>query len=921
MYQHERTNRIIGWSLGGFAFLTYLLTTAPVVAFWDNGEFIAVGYTLGVGHPPGSPVYTLITRLFGLLPFPNVARAINFESILTAALAIAVLYFIIAKMAKRWQGKITSFGDGLPTYVAGVTACLFTAFSFSFWENALEAEVYATNIFVMMLTLWLVLRWSELKEAPRDRRIIYLVIYVLALAVGVHMGCLLWAPAFLLFIIFFEKNYIGTVLLGLPFVLGFTLLSKGYIYGAFGLWILWLVITVFYAIPAFWPEAKAPRSRQERKRAIREGKPSKQHPAMLPPALLWGVGATQLILFFACVANYGSAGAGWFFGTVLVAGASIYGFVRLLQNGTIDRPEIPARIVLATVVLAVIALSVHAYLLIRARLKPAINESDPHTWKLVLDVMRRKQYEPMRFFPRRTPFSNQFSILWSYYRPQFAIRPLLAAGPLLLSVWGTIAHARRDKRTFAMMIVAAALSSIGLLFYMNISDHEVRTREYFWVPSYLGLAFWMGIGAGAIVEWAKGLGKSYRYVLAVALIIFSLVPLASNFHVMDRSDNYVAYYYGRNMIEFLDENAILITNGDNDTFPLWYLQQVEGVRPDVEIVNLSLIQINWYIKQLKERGLPTSLTFDQIEKMRPYWVRDPDTDELTLVTLRDIALHDIIRSNGWNRPVYFAVTVDDFMGYYDNLELEGMAFRLVQTTERHQVNEEKTYENIFENYRYDSLVDVDDGWRVMDEIYKPATTTRLVTNYAAGFSRLAFKAMQKVPPDVDEAVRLYEIGLKFAPDYAPALNGLVAIYAIRLHDPERALPIVTRLVASQPEPVESWIRYAGVNLMIAEKLERDQQSEEARPYYLDAMEAYEVALAKEPGRGEVYAPLGTIYQQLGEEQKLTNLLELWGRQAPEDFDAALQDAREFETRQRAEEEGAVERAPVKTRDGKEPGKR
>jgi len=73
MYDHERTNRIIAWAVGAFALIMYLATTAPVVAFWDNGEFIAVGYTLGVGHPPGSPIYTLISRLFSVLPFPNPA--------------------------------------------------------------------------------------------------------------------------------------------------------------------------------------------------------------------------------------------------------------------------------------------------------------------------------------------------------------------------------------------------------------------------------------------------------------------------------------------------------------------------------------------------------------------------------------------------------------------------------------------------------------------------------------------------------------------------------------------------------------------------------------------------------------------------------------------------------------------------------
>lgn len=870
MYQHERTNRIIGWSLAALSLVTYMATTAPVVAFWDNGEFIAVGATLGVGHPPGSPVYTLITRLFSLLPFPNVARAVNFSSILAAALAIAFLYFSIAKMARRWEGRVSSFSEGLPTYVAGVTASLLAAFSFSFWENALEAEVYATNIFIMTLTLWLVLRWTELQDAPRDRRYLYLVGYVLALGVGIHMGCLLWAPAYLLFIIFFERSFSGTLLLSIPLVLGFVLLSKGLLLGAIGLFALWTSVTIFYAAPALWPKPEA----QKRPGARRGGR---KHLAQLPGWLWIAFFVVGLVFLLSTLSSHGGAGAGWFVGCAAAAVASVYGFAMLVRSGAIDRPEIPARTVLAVVVLSAFALSVHAYLLIRARLKPAINESDPHTWGLVLDVMRRKQYEPMRFFPRRTPFGNQFRILWTYLRPQFTI------WPLVMAVWGAVAHARKDRRSFALMAVAFGMASVGLLFYLNISDHEVRSREYFWVPAYVGLAIWMGIGCGAIVEWGKNIGKNYQRVLSVALIVFSLVPFARNYRVMDRSDNYVAYYYGYNMLSFLEPNSILITNGDNDTFPLWYLQEVEGVRPDVEVVNLSLIQVNWYVKQLKDAGVRMSFAYDEIERMHPYWVRDPETGEPRLITLKDIVMHDIIRQERESRPIYFAVTVDDFLGYYDNLQLEGMVFRLVPTSDRFQIDIEKTYENIFDNYRYDSLIDVDDGWRVMDEVYKPPTTTRLVTNYAAGFSRLGFTAMQASPPEVDEAIRLYGIALKFAPDYGPALNGLIAIYAARLYEPERALPLAERLLASQPDNVESWIRYAGVNLMIGEKEEQAGRPEEAEAYYRSAMEAYEHALRRAPERRTIYPALFSIYQRLGEEQKLDQLLDVWRRYAPEDF--------------------------------------
>ncbi|MBN1628693.1 MAG: DUF2723 domain-containing protein [Thermoleophilia bacterium] len=885
MYDHERTNRILAWAVGGFAFIVYMLTTAPVVAFWDNGEFIAVGYTLGVGHPPGSPIYTLITRLFALLPFPNEAQAVNFESVLAGSLAVVFLYLAMSKMARRWEGRVEAFGDGLPTYIAGITACIFTAFSFSFWENALEAEVYATNMLVMTATLWLVMRWSEVRAVPRERRYLYLVIYLLALGVGVHMGCLLWAPAFLLFIMFFETNYVGVIFLGLPLVMGFVLLSKGmdWYRGPLWLWLLWLGVTGFYALPGLWTEPKKVKGKKT--------KAASGHPAVMPFWLILAVVIAELMGLFTTMAAHGGPGVLWFLLSVGVSAGSVFIFVRMLRFGLIDRPEIPSRIVLAAVALGALALSVHAYLLIRARLHPAINESNPDTWGKVFDVMRRKQYEPMRFFPRRTPFSNQFRILWGYFRMQFPVFPkelwFTSLPPFAMAVWGAIAHVRRDRRTAAMMLLAFFISSVGLLFYMNISDHEVRSREYFWVPAYVGLAIWMGIGSGAIVEWAKKMGSAYRNVMIGAVILFSLMPIFMQYHTMDRSRNYVAYYYGWNMINFLDKDAIIITNGDNDTFPLWYLQQVEGVRRDVDIVNLSLIQINWYIEQLKDRGVPMSFTYDEINRMTPYWTRDPDSGELKLISLRDITLHDIVRENNWKRPIYFAVTVDDFMGYYDNLELEGMVFRLMPEKGRHMINVKKTYENVFENYRYDSLVDVEDGWRVMDEIYKPPTTTRLVTNYAAGFSRLGYDAMQQVPPDSEEAIRLYDLALKFAPDYGPALNGLIAIYAVKMMQPEKALPLAERLLQAQPERIETWVRYGGVHLMLGEKLDRQGLDEEATQHFQQSIWAYEQALAMEPDRKELYPPLLSLYQRFNMTSKLNSLLDLWGRYAPEEVQRML----------------------------------
>src|SRR5678816_92174 len=151
----------------------------------------------------------------------------------------------------------------------------------------------------------------------------------------------------------------------------------------------------------------------------------------------------------------------------------------------------------------------------------------------------------------------------------------------------------------------------GLIFYLNFTDHEVRERDYFFTNSYHFLAIWMGMGVAGTLDWlarafepaktsadASGAvlpAKGERWGLwlgAAALLGISLLPARQGWYEHDRSGFYIAHDYAYNMLTPLGPNALVLTNGDNDTFPLWYIQEVEGVRKDVRVVNLSLIHIS-----------------------------------------------------------------------------------------------------------------------------------------------------------------------------------------------------------------------------------------------------------------------------------------------------------------------------------------
>jgi len=191
--------------------------------------------------------------------------------------------------------------------------------------------------------------------------------------------------------------------------------------------------------------------------------------------------------------------------------------------------------------------------------------------------------------------------------------------------------------------------------------------------------------------------------------------------------------YNKNIMASCEKNAMLFTNGDNDTFPMWFLQLVEKYRTDITVINLSLLNVSWYIKQLKnsypfgENNLFVNLTDTEIDSLRPiYWEdgkvtipvkHDPlnkerkiewrvkPTVEDKAIRVQDILLMDIIRANDWNRPIYFSTTVSEGnrIGLDNFLAPEGLVGRLC--SHECKVSPEKIYSNLTEVYTYDGVND------------------------------------------------------------------------------------------------------------------------------------------------------------------------------------------------------------------------
>ncbi len=174
--------------------------------------------------------------------------------------------------------------------------------------------------------------------------------------------------------------------------------------------------------------------------------------------------------------------------------------------------------------------------------------------------------------------------------------------PFILGILGILTQLKRDGRGFTVVMWLFFMTGIAIILYLNQGPLEVRERDYAFAGSFYAFSIWIGLGLLMIYDELSKRMKDRRIAAGAATLLCACVPVilaAQNWDDHDRSDRYVASDFGHNYLETCLPGSIIMDYGDNDTFPLWYSQEVEGVRPDVRIMNLSYLGGAWYVDQMK----------------------------------------------------------------------------------------------------------------------------------------------------------------------------------------------------------------------------------------------------------------------------------------------------------------------------------
>lgn len=760
------------------ALVVYLMTVQPSVPFWDCGEFSAAAMWQQVPHPPGAPLFLMIGKLFEtFIPFGDIGWRINLVAVVSSAFTVLFTYLIGVRLIKSFFGEPKNIAEALSIFGSSFVGAAALTFSDTMWFNSVESEVYATSLTFVALIIWLMMKWYEQSNQEGHERWLYLIAYLIGLSTGVHLLSILtiFSIAFLIYFRKYKFNLKSFIIMSIMALVVFFIIypvivkwipaflaghsadrNEAYEYTFESPFLTFLALaTIISSIIGFvW------------------GYINKKEWITIPTSafiliLLGYTTYTQILLRSNSNPPMNENEPKNFSRLASYLGREQYGnaptwprryqtddyFVRNYiardnQGNYIYGEWYPPQTVEVTTRTGD---RVGAKKFVQINTSGEINylikyQMNHMYWRYFgWNFIGRKsdvQDAGVAWFETKTHPEVESLNFDSGYKSQFPIR--FFALPLIFGLIGLYYQFKKDPQMAIVYLIMFLVMGVLAALQQNQQDPQPRERDYFYTGSFLVWCLWIGMGAFSLIESVSKIKFSIGITTGVLLGALILVPVNMAFggwKIHSRAGNYLPFDYSYNILQSVEKDAILFTNGDNDTFPVWWLQDVAGVRRDVRIVNLSLGNTLWYIDQLKNREpwgakkIPLSFSDASIQKedenqegalsydfgeprfidipvrkeilsqftndttiinqgkMRFRWegrpYREVEGKQIHLFRVQDKLVLDILQQVKFERPVYYSATVgpDAFCGLENFFRYEGMAMRICPVPQRRGTGE------------------------------------------------------------------------------------------------------------------------------------------------------------------------------------------------------------------------------------------
>lgn len=664
MKTYQRLNNLIGFCLFAFATFVYWLCMEPTLSFWDCGEFIAAAFKMEVGHQPGAPLYLMIGKLFSLMAgtdLSKVAYWVNFLSVVSSAATIMFLFWTITAIALKITRPQADSLSGLQRWtimLAGIIGATAYTFSDTFWFSAVEAEVYAISSLCTAIVFWAILKW----EKDLNDKWLVLIAFLIGLSVSIHLLSLLVLPAIAL-IYYFKKTDKPTALgTSKAFVIGCLILGLiqfgiiQYFVRTAAYFDLFFVNSLglgFGSGALFFLALAAALITYGLYYSVRKKKYIMNLSLVCLTFVLFGFSSYFMIIIRANAKP---------FINLSNPDTPLSLFSYLSREQYADKPLLYGQSYASNAV--EIKETGQSYrrgdksyeasrkdykrVYDKNMLFPRLySDREEHVnyyrnWLGLGEHENPSFIDNIKFF-----FTYQQGFMyWRYFAWNFigrqsdvqghgnltdgnwmsGIKPVDALHlgnqsklppsivdnkghnlfyglPFLLGVIGLIYLWRKSKGDALTVITLFVSTGMAIIIYINQDPMQVRERDYAYVGSFYAFAILIGLSIPALQQFLSRyrLQKLSLVAASVAAVIAPVLMAVKGWDDHNRRNKFTAIEMAKNYLNSCEPNAILFTNADNDTYPLWYVQEVEGFRTDVRVVNLQFLSTEAYIDQMKRQ--------------------------------------------------------------------------------------------------------------------------------------------------------------------------------------------------------------------------------------------------------------------------------------------------------------------------------